>query len=77
MSFDLLQTVVVRRDLAEHGLCEGDLGTVVEVYGTTGIEVEFVRASGDTEAVVTLEVGDVRSLTDFDLFSIRRLDRRS
>jgi hypothetical protein len=54
MKFQLLDTVVLDRDLPEHGLCRGDLGAVVEVYAPDGVEVEFVRASGQTQAVVTL-----------------------
>ena len=32
MKHQLLDTVVLDRDLPEHGLCRGDLGAVVEVY---------------------------------------------
>jgi hypothetical protein len=75
MSFRLLETVVLRRDLPEHGLRAGDLGAVVELYGTDGLEVEFVSASGRTEALVTLKEEDVRAVEDGDLITVRRLDR--
>ncbi len=54
MRFQLLQTVVLRRDIPDRGLREGDLGAVVHVYEPDGLEVEFVSASGKTEALVTL-----------------------
>ena len=41
-------------DLPLHGLKRGDLGTVVEVYASDAIEVEFGTASGRTQALVTL-----------------------
>jgi len=70
VKFNLLQTVVLDRDLPDKGLRKGDLGAVVNVY-----EVEFVSASGKTEALVTLTAGDVRAVADGDLIAVRRLDR--
>ncbi|HEY6476040.1 MAG TPA: DUF4926 domain-containing protein [Polyangia bacterium] len=72
MKFNLLDTVVLERDLPELGLQRGDLGAVVEVYEPDGIEVEFVRASGQPQALVELAVGDVRSIADEDLITVRR-----
>ena len=40
MSFELLDTVVLSRDLPEHGLRVGDVGAVVEVYAETDFEVD-------------------------------------
>jgi len=57
MSFKELETVVLDRDLPEHGLRRGDLGAVVQVYRPDELEVEFVTASGRTLALVTLKVG--------------------
>jgi hypothetical protein len=62
MKFALLETVVLDRDLSEHGLRAGDLGAVVEIYGTDGVEVEFVQAAGQTKALVTLRTEDLRSV---------------
>jgi hypothetical protein len=45
-----LEAVVLLRDHPEYGLRAGDLGAVVHVYGTEGVEVEFVTASGRTQA---------------------------
>jgi len=73
--FTELQTVVLTRDLPEHGLRKGDLGAVVQVYEPDGLEVEFVSASGRTEALVTLRDNDVRAVADGDLIAVRKLDR--
>ncbi|MFT5291937.1 MAG: hypothetical protein ACI8QS_000949 [Planctomycetota bacterium] len=75
MNFKLLDTVVLDRDIEAAGLRTGDLGTIVEVYEPDGIEVEFVSASGRTEALLTLTHADVRPVSDGDLISVRRLDR--
>jgi hypothetical protein len=73
--FKELETVVLDRDLPEHGLRKGDLGAVVHVYDPAGLEVEFVSASGKTEALVTLKESDVRAVAEGDLIAVRRLDR--
>jgi len=73
MEFELLETVVLKRDLPEHGLKEGDLATVVELYESGGLEVEFVTASGKTQAVVTLDVEDVRKPEPSDMIAVRQL----
>ena len=44
--FNLLDTVVLDRDLPEHGLRRGDLDAVVDLHAPDGLEVEFVLASG-------------------------------
>ena len=75
MTFRPLETVVLIRDLLEHDLRQGDLGTVVEVYEPDGLEVEFVTAAGKTQALLTLTVDDVRSVIDTDLIAVRRLDK--
>jgi hypothetical protein len=73
--FNLLDTVVLDRDLPEHGLRRGDLGAVVDVYPPDGLEVEFVLASGKTQALVTVRQGDVRAVGDGDLIAVRDLQR--
>ena len=73
MKFKILDTVVLEKDLPAHGLKKDDLGAVVELYEPDGLEVEFVTASGRTEALATLQVGDVRSVGDTDLIAVRSL----
>jgi len=74
MMYKMLDTVVLRRDLPEHGLRKGDLGAVVEVYEPDGVEVEFVTASGKTQALITLSVRDLRSVQDSDLVTVRSVE---
>jgi uncharacterized protein DUF4926 len=71
MMYKLLDTVVLDRELPEHSLRNGDLGAVVQVYEPDGLEVEFVTASGRTQALVTLSVKDVRAVQDSDLIAVR------
>jgi hypothetical protein len=75
MTIRLLDTVVLDRDIPEHDLRRGDLGSVVQIYEPDGLEVEFVSASGKTEALITLSAADVRPVADGDLISVRRLER--
>jgi Domain of unknown function (DUF4926) len=71
MKYKLLDTVVLDRDLPQYGLRAGDLGAVVEVYEPDGLEVEFVTASGKTQALLTLNVNDVRPVQENDLVAVR------
>ncbi len=75
MTFKLLDTVVLERDLPDAGLRRGDPGAVVEVYEPDGLEVEFVAASGRTQALVTLRESDLRHVDDRDLIAVRPLQR--
>ncbi len=70
-TFRELDSVVLRRDVPEAGLRAGDVGTVVWVYGTEAVEVEFVTHAGRTQALRTLAAGDVRPLADDDLPAVR------
>lgn len=71
MKFRKLDVVVLDKDLPALGLKKGDLGAVVELYEPTGLEVEFVTASGRTEALATLTESDVRSVVANDLVAVR------
>jgi len=71
MKYKLLGTVVLNRGLPEHGLRKGDLGAIVLIYEPDGLEVEFVTASGKTQALVSLNVNDVRPVQDSDLIAVR------
>ncbi|HEV2057376.1 MAG TPA: DUF4926 domain-containing protein [Methylomirabilota bacterium] len=75
MSYQVLDTIVLDRDLPQHGLRKGDLGSVVEVYEADGLEVEFVTASGRSAALLTLNDRDVRPVSDDDLVSVRPCHR--
>ncbi len=69
----LLDTVALTNDHLEAGLQKGDVGAVVEVLGQDAYEVEFVAASGRTQALITLAANEVRALGDRDLISVRSL----
>ena len=71
MTYELLETVVLSRDLPEQGLRVGDVGAVVHVYTDAAFEVEFVRASGQTKALVTLTASDLRSVAADDMLAVR------
>ena len=75
MKFTELDTVVLVRDLPEHGLRQGDLGAVVQIYESDAIEVEFVTAAVKTEAQVTLGIQDVRQVVETDLIAVRSLNQ--
>ena len=57
------ERVVLSVPVPEHGLKEGDVGTVVHLYeDELAYEVEFVALGGHTAAVVTLEPPQVRTI---------------
>lgn len=73
----LLDIVVLTRDLPEQRLRRGDLGTVVELLSATAFLVEFVAASGATQALVTLSSSDIRAVADDDLVAVRPTSARA
>lgn len=74
MTIKVLDTVVLEKDMPDHGLQRGDIGAVVEVYDPDGLEIEFVTGSGKTQALVTLNASDVRLIADSDILAVRSLD---
>ena len=56
-----LDSAVLTVDLPEHGLSAGDIGTIVLVHGKQGYEVEFVSLEGETLAVVSLDLNQLRA----------------
>ena len=73
--YKLLDTVVLKRNVPEAGLRVGDLGAIVEVHDPEHFELEFVSASGRTQALVTLGSDDIRHVNDRDLIAVRSLER--
>ena len=74
MTYRELDTVVITKDLPALGLRRGDVGAVVQVYSPEALEVEFVTATGATQAVVTLSTDSVRPVGRKDLLAVRQLD---
>lgn len=69
-----LDPVALTRDVSEHGLKRGDVGTAVLVHGKgEAFEVEFVGYDGHTVALLTLEHADVRPLRASDIPHAREL----
>ena len=72
--FKVLDPVVLTHDLPEVDLRRGDLGAIVDVSGPNTFEVEFVAASGRTQAPITLSPIDIRNIRDQDLIAVRTLE---
>jgi hypothetical protein len=69
-----LDTVVLSRDIPEHGLKQGDIGAVVHIYREReAFEVEFITGQGDTVALVTLETRYIRLMQDKEILHVRKL----
>lgn len=73
MNASLLDTVVLARDIPEHGLRRGDVGAVVDIYGPDAVEVEFVTGAGRTQALLTLAATDIRPVADTEILAARAL----
>jgi hypothetical protein len=56
---ELLAEVALLRDLPQHGLVRGQVGTVVELLSPHAAEVEFVDDEGRTYATVALSAEDL------------------
>ena len=78
MPFDMYGDVILTRDVTEHGLRAGDVGTVVERHVVAGVNedgysVEFFDMTGNTVAVVTLPSSGLRVPTPADRPAVRAL----
>lgn len=70
--FEELDTIELTHDIKEHGLKEGDLGAVVNVYNDgRAYEVEFVAPNGKTTALLTLMPDDIRTYINKDEYVSR------
>lgn len=69
-----LDTIVLTHDIGEYGLKEGDIGAVVHSYTDgTAFEVEFVTAEGRTIAVLTLNLDDIRLMSNREILHVREI----
>jgi len=78
MPFDMYGDVILTRDVAEHGLRAGDVGTVVERHivpggAEEGYSVEFFDMTGNTVGVATLPATALRTPTPADRPAARAL----
>lgn len=74
MTLQLLDTVVLSRDVPDRGLRSSDVGAIVEVFDDA-YEVEFVTGAGATRALITLREEDIREIGEHDLLAVRPLSR--
>ena len=66
------ERVVLRKDIPEHGLIAGDIGTVVLVHHKgAGYEVEFMALDGEKVAVVSLSSAQVRPIARHEIAHAR------
>jgi hypothetical protein len=73
-----LDTVVLTRDVAEHGLKRGDIGAVVHCYPDgSAYEVEFVTAEGKTVGILTLSGDEIRPVGGDEILHVRELAGRA
>jgi hypothetical protein len=69
-----LDLVALARDVPEHGLQSGDVGTVVHCYQDgLAVEVEFITAAGKTLAVLTLDATDIHPMQGGQIVHVREL----
>ena len=71
--YQLLDTVALIHDIPAASLQRGDLGAIVELLTPDAMEIEFVAASGRTQALLTLTESDIRKVGDQDLIAVRSL----
>ncbi len=70
--FAELDTVVLNRDIEEHGLRQGDMGAIVNTYNSgEAFEVEFVTGEGKTIALLTLKKDDIRPMKQDEILHAR------
>jgi len=68
--------VVLKRDIPEYGLKEGDIGAVAHCYrDAAAFEVEFVTAQGDTVALLTLTPEAIRPFMGQEILHVRGLEQ--
>ena len=69
-----LDTIVLARDIEEHGLKRDDIGAVVHCYkDNLAFEVEFVTGEGKTVALLTLTREDIRPMGHKEILHVREL----
>lgn len=76
MAFELYSDVILTRDIDEHRLRVGDVGTVVDRHvvpgaAEEGYSVEFFDMIGNTVAVITVPASSLRVPTPMDRPAVR------
>jgi hypothetical protein len=66
-----LEVVFLAHDIPEYKLKAGDIGTIVGIFPGGHIEVEFVKPTGQTRAVLSLTTRDIKKTDENDVLSVR------
>ena len=78
MTFQLYTDAVLTRDLAKHDLCAGDVVKIIDHHpvpgGEDGYSIEVFNALGDTIAVTSVPLSALESLSENEVFGVRRRD---
>ncbi len=61
-NLELLSVVALLRDVPEHGLIRGQVGTIVELHSLSVAEVEFSDTEGRTYALAALHAEELMRL---------------
>ena len=78
MKFNLYQRIALSRDLPEHQLRQGDIGTLVDFVphpqaGETGCILEMFNALGESLAVVAVPLSMIEPLRADEILAVRSL----
>jgi Domain of unknown function (DUF4926) len=77
MKYELFTRIALKTDLPQHGLCSGDVATIVEHHvgrpGEPGYTLEVFNAVGESIAVVTVRESQIEPLTANELLHVRPL----
>jgi hypothetical protein len=78
MKYPLYSHVILAQDIPAHGLCQGDLATIVEHYEGSpgqepGYELEVFNAVGDTVAVVTVRESQIEAPRQEERLCVRQV----
>jgi len=76
MKHELFSHVILTQDIPDHGLCRGDLATVVEQYEGVpgqepGYELEVFNAVGQTVAILSVSESQVEAPSQEERLCVR------
>ena len=78
MNFELYQRVTLSRDLSEYQLKAGDVATLIDFVphpsgGEDGCVLEVFSASGESIAVVSVPLSNIKTLKNDEILTVRSL----
>jgi Domain of unknown function (DUF4926) len=79
MSFELFSRVALKEDFEPHGLCRGDIATIVDYHpgpnGENGYSLEVFNALGETIAVLVVGESQIEPLSANEILQVRIMDK--